>query len=37
MVIDDALAVKLGLDNDNVWVEQIQQSENQILLVIKRF
>ena len=37
MVIDEALAVKLGINNDNSWVEQRQHSENEILLVIKKF
>jgi hypothetical protein len=36
-VIDEALAVKLGIDNNDGWVEQIQNAENEILLVIKKF
>ena len=37
MVIDEGLAAKLGINNDNSWVEQRQHAENEILLVIKKF
>ena len=37
MVIDEGLAAKLGINNDNSWVEQRQYAENEILLVIKKF
>jgi hypothetical protein len=36
VVIDEALAVRLRINNDDSWVEQ-QHTENGILLVIKRF